>query len=131
MRDGVAVSVKDWADEIIDKVAAVAELIDRAEAGESYSQALRLMRKLVADPDETPSARLLEELRVSRCSFFEYATSVARSHRDYFAAITSLAEQRNTDFEREVSVSLQRQQEIEASDEITFDEYLADYFATG
>jgi glutamate--cysteine ligase len=130
-RDGVAVSVKDWASEILDKVAAVATLIDRGEKGASYSEALQQMRKIVAIPEETPSARLLEELRASRRSFFDYAISVAQGHREYFAAITSLAAEREAEFEREVSASLQRQRETEASDEITFDEYLAAYFATG
>jgi glutamate--cysteine ligase len=130
MRDGAAVSVSDWASEILDKVAAVAELIDRDEDGTSYTQAVQLMRTMVASPNETPSARLLEELHVSKLGFFDYAMTVARGHRDYFAAIAGLAENREAEFEDEVSASLDRQKEVEAGDTITFDEYLAAYFAS-
>ena len=82
-----------------------------------------------AEPEETPSARLLEDLRVSKGSFFDYAMSLARGHRDYFAAIAGLAEKREAEFEEEASASIDRQREVEASDKMTFDEYLAAYFA--
>ena len=74
-------------------------------------------------------AEACKELRVSKRSFFDYAMSLARGHRDYFAAIAGLAEKREAEFEEGVSASLDRQREVEASDKITFDEYLAAYFA--
>ena len=56
--------------------------------------------------------------------------SVARSHRDYFAAITPLAEERCLEFEKEAVRSLERQRQIEENDEISFDEYLDNYFSS-
>ena len=127
-RDGVEVTLADWAGEILHKVAAVAELIDAAEGGDSYTQTVRLMRELVKDPAATPSARLLEELTIANCSFFDYALSVARGHRDYFASITPLSDDRNDEFEREAAHSIEQQRDIEMSDAISLDEYLTNYF---
>ena len=127
-RNGAEVTLAGWANEILDNVSGVAELIDQAEDGDSYTQSVRLMRELVHEPMATPSARLLEELRQADCSFFDYAISVARSHRDYFSSITPLSTAREDEFEREAVRSVQQQREIEAGDEINFDEYLANYF---
>ncbi|MDH3350839.1 MAG: glutamate--cysteine ligase, partial [Gammaproteobacteria bacterium] len=98
------------------------------EGGASYAQAVGALLELVGDPSTTPSAKILEQLTNANCSFFDYALTVARSHRDYFASITPLSDDRNAEFEREVTRSLQQQREIEASDEISLDQYLENYF---
>ena len=128
-RDGKPVALASWAQEILDNVIRVAETIDRQEGSDSYVEASQLMRSMVDDPEATPSARLLAELRAQGCSYFELAMSIANGHRDYFAAITPLSAESQARFEQEASESIARQQEIEASDTITLDEYLATYFS--
>lgn len=127
-RDGSEVRFATWAGEILDKVLAIAGLIDRGEGGDSYTQAVHLMQSMIDEPDLTPSARVLRELREADCGFFDFAFSVANDHRDYFASIAPLSNERNSEFAREVADSIRRQSEIEASDTIGLDEYLAGYF---
>jgi glutamate--cysteine ligase len=127
-RDGAEVSLASWANEILDKVAAVAELIDRADGDGCYTHAVQLQRGLVSEPMATPSARLLDELQSAQCGFFDYAIEVARGHRDYFGSITPLASDRKKEFEEEASRSIEQQLKIEAHDEVSLDEYLANYF---
>jgi glutamate--cysteine ligase len=127
-RGGSEVSLTSWAREILDKVAAIAEVIDIADSGDSYSQAVAMMHELINEPMATPSARLLEELKGSGSSFFDYAISVARGHREYFASIAPMLDERHDEFEQEVDRSIEQQRQIEADDEISFDEYLANYF---
>jgi glutamate--cysteine ligase len=57
--------------------------------------------------------------------------ALAKGHRDYFAAITPLSEERLAQFVQEASDSIVRQKEIEASDDISLDQYLAKYFSSG
>jgi glutamate--cysteine ligase len=128
-RDGKPVALASWAQEILDNVIRVAETIDRQEGSDSYVEAAQLMRSIVDDPEATPSARLLAELRAQGCSYFELVMSIANGHRDYFAAITPLSAESQAQFEQEASESIARQQEIEAGDTITLDEYLATYFS--
>ena len=118
----------DWANEILDAVMAIAEIIDRANESDSYAQSVRLMQELVADPAATPSARLLEELASAKCSFFDYTLSAAKNHRDYFASIAPLSESRQREFEQEAVRSIKQQHSIESADAISLDEYLANYF---
>lgn len=127
-RGGREVAVRDWALEILDKVAAVAELIDCGEHGDSYLQAVRLMRRFVGEPALTPSARMLDDLAQSGDSFFEYAMALARSHRKYFADTEPLTGQRRAVLETEAARSVDRQREIEAGDSLGFEEYLAAWF---
>ncbi len=129
VRGGQAVTLQVWATEIVSNVLAVAEAIDRHEANESYADSVRLMQKLIDNPGETPSARIIADLEQTQTSFFEYAFGLAKSHSDYFASITPLAEARRALFEKEAAESLARQQAIEAADSISLDEYLQRYFS--
>ncbi len=128
IRDGRKVPLRAWASEMLEKVARIAALIDRSEGGDSYLQAVYHMGELVDEPDATPSARLLAELRNQGMSFFDYAYSTARKHRDYFEAITPMPAERYSEFEAEALRSIERQHEIEANDRISFEQYLANYF---
>ena len=127
-RNGTAISVKDWANEIIDGVLAVAEVLDKHEDNDSYAEAVRLMRTLIEQPEMTPSARIIAELETANTGFFRYALAMARNHRDYFASIAQPADAASELLRKEAAESLQRQTEIEASDVIGLDEYLSQYF---
>lgn len=128
-RDGEPIRLRTWAREILDGVAAVAAVIDGQESGQSYGEALGAMRELVDNPDATPSARMLEELRTLKSSYFDFILSVSAGHREYFRSIAPLDSERRAELERAAAESIERQREIEASDTLTFDEYLEQYFA--
>jgi len=127
-RNGKLVPLQIWANEILSKVGAVAELIDSESGGNSYAVAVDMAKKLVADADATPSARILRTLREEKCSFFELTMKIARQHRDYFAALTPLTRERQAMFREEAEDSIVRQRQIESSDTLSFDEYLQNYF---
>jgi len=67
-------------------------------------------------------------LRDNNIGFFRYALCCAQQHKEYFSSLAPLGEARSDMFESEVKASISRQAEIEASDEISFEEYLAAYF---
>lgn len=127
--NGVPVLLQEWAGDILQRVAEVADLLDHADGGEAHAQALSEMRSLLAEPELTPSARVLQELRTSKTSFFDFAMAAAESHRQYFRSITPLPQERLQQLEEEASRSLAAQAEIEATDSVSFDEYLQQYFA--
>lgn len=129
MRGGEAVSLTVWATEILENVKIVAKLIDREDGRDDYVQAVQAQIQLVSDPESTPSARMLRELRDNDMSFFEFALASAIGHRQYFRDLLPLPEHRQEEFAREVTESFVRQREIEASDDISLDEYLARWFA--
>lgn len=125
-RDGREVTLRAWANEILDKVHAVAEVIDRRD--DNYSAAIASLRGLVAEPETTLSSRIVRELEDTGSSFFEFARGMAKCHRDYFASIAPLDETKADTFATEATDSLQRQEAIEAADALSLDEYLVNYF---
>ena len=129
VRNGSETGLAAWARQILDKVLAIAAQIDSQEGNDCYVQAVRQMVGLVDNPDTTPSARLLDELHSSGNGFFDYAISMARGHRDYFSSIPAMSAQRHEQFSREAVDSIKRQGDVEAGDDISFDEYLAGYYA--
>ena len=128
LRDGKPVSIADWGGELLEGILAVAEVLDRHDGNDSYSMAVRQMQELIGNPDATPSARIIEELSQSNSGFFAFALAMARSHKDYFAAIAKPDDAVNAEYHQEALDSLKRQADIEAEDTISLDEYLANYF---
>lgn len=128
-RRGRGLALVDWGREIIDGTAMTAELIDSAAGGHDYTKAVAAQRAKLADPDATPSSRVLAELEAGEGGFFEFAMRTAREHRDYFRALQPGNPERRLELEEEARNSVRRQREIEASDHMSFDEYLASYFA--
>lgn len=121
--------LSDWATEILQGVKVVAELIDQGEGNGDYSQAVEAQLRLVAAPEETPSGRILQDLCDNNESFFSYAMRRAEGHKDYFTSIVPLESERLALYEQEALASLERQRAIEAADEISFQEYLDNYYA--
>lgn len=126
-RAGQEQKLQEWAEEILEKVLAVAEIIDGDEE-DSYTATVQQLSQLVEDPGKTPSARILNELDETDTSFFEFTLEVAKGHRDYFASIEPLQEARKEVLETEAIESVKRQTDIEAADDISLDEYLQRYF---
>lgn len=130
-RDGREILLQDWARELLPRIRVVAGLLDQGAETDEYVAAVDAQAALVDDPDKTPSARLLYELRDGDCGFFEFAMAAARGHRDYFASLVPLEAAKQKAFTDEAAASLARQRETEASDTVSFDDYLAAYYASG
>jgi glutamate--cysteine ligase len=103
--------------------------VDSGEGGSDYVQAVDVQSALIANSDATPSARILDELRQSKTAFYHFAMASARGHKEYFEEIAPLDSKRLAVYADEARESLQRQQDIEISDEISFEEYLANYYS--
>lgn len=129
-RNGTECSLHHWAAEIMPGVAAVAELLDAGGERQDYADAVKAQSALLDNPEATPSARVLEELTRTGSSFFEFAMEAARGHREYFAELAPLPEVRQKLFEEAARASIEQQQRIEASDSVSFDDYLATYYAS-
>jgi len=124
---GRGVSLTQWAEELLDAMMPAAELMDGGSGG-PRADSLARQREKVLDPDATPSARMLAEMRADRQSFFEYARRASEQHRDYFLGLELNAERRAL-FERLSRESKERRRKVEEADDMGFDEFLERYFA--
>jgi glutamate--cysteine ligase len=128
IRDGRAVPLKGWAWELLDAVQAVAELLDAGCGGNVYRRAVREQGDKVCDAEETPSARLLAEMRANGEGFYAFAQRLSQQHQRSFME-RGLSPQREAELDAEANASLARQTAIEAADALDLDTFLARYFA--
>ena len=124
------ISLQDWASELCDKMKAVASLLDRANYCENYFSSVKSQIASVFDPELTPSARMLAEMRENDEGFFHHAQRLSKHHYHYYKN-HSLPEGKVRFFESLANDSLEKQKKIEAEDDISFDDYLENYFKGG
>jgi glutamate--cysteine ligase len=121
------IALREWGAMILDAMAPVAEALDGSSSG-TYAAALAAQRIKLADPDATPSARLLAEMRQHREGFAAFAARLTEQHRDRLAALPRNPE-REAWLQQLSQESLAAQARVEAADTIDFDTFLARYFA--
>ncbi|MGH8283505.1 MAG: glutamate--cysteine ligase [Gammaproteobacteria bacterium] len=127
-RDGRGIRLRDWAKEITDQMDGICEILDSARARKSYRASLLARREQLAEPERLPSARILADMRTHGESFFRFAKRLSERHRDYFLQ-RKLPAATQLHFEQLARDSLEKQAQIEATDQISFDDYLRQYFS--
>jgi len=127
-RDGRQVAMRDWAGELLDALVPVAALLDRARDSTAYSAELAAKRRAVDEPELTPSARVLREMRERHLPFFRLAMGYSECWAEFFRK-RPLAPEVRAAFERQTTRSRAAQADIEAADSMPFEDYLQKYFA--
>jgi glutamate--cysteine ligase len=127
-RDGHKLHLKDWAEEVLNEMEGICQLLDESCTYNPYSQSLASQREKVKDPDCTPSARMLAEMRSSGESFYPFALRMSRQHQQFFQR-EKLSLQMHQKFVKAAEESWRRQLEIEAKETEPFESYLQRYFA--
>ncbi|TGD74348.1 glutamate--cysteine ligase [Mangrovimicrobium sediminis] len=117
-----------WAQEVMAGVADVAAALDAAHTGDEYASAVAAQRAKLDDPELTPSARMLREMTENNESFFALGLRYSRQWAQEMLA-GGLPADKVALFVQEAQRSLQAQAEVEASDKLSFEQYLAEFYA--
>ena len=126
-RNRVSVALRQWAGDLLAAMEPVVEVLD-GDGPDRCRRSWVAQQEKVRDPELTPSARMLAEMRANGESFFDLASRLSEGHRQHFVGV-DLEPNREALFQQLARESMERQREIEASDTKGFDEFLADYFA--
>jgi len=127
-RDGSEISLRCWGEELVEQMAPIAELLDLGEKGSPYQDAMDQQYAILIDPEKSPSARVLREMSQQGEAFFHFAKRRSQSYQHKMCE-TKVAPKREQLFRDAVTESNLRRAEIERSDTLSFDDYLADYFS--
>jgi glutamate--cysteine ligase len=127
-RHGEAQPMSAWALDIVQAMEGVCEILDRTAGGDAYRGALKQQQDIIHHPELTPSARIIAEMRRYKEPFFYFAKRWSKHHQDYFMN-RPVDEPRRAFFAEEARRSLQRQKDLEATDDMPFAEYRRRYFA--
>ncbi|WP_206955500.1 glutamate--cysteine ligase [Trinickia acidisoli] len=86
MREGRAVSMRDWADELFERIETAARALDALGGNGAHVRAVAAQRAKLADPDTTPSAHVLRTMRERGQSFLDFGLAQSEAHAAYFRA---------------------------------------------
>ena len=114
------VALVDWAAQVLHECAPMAAALDATHATTAYSEALALARQRVAQPQTTPSARVLDDMRrLHGNSFEQFGLTQSLWAREHLLGLP-WSEAQQAQFAQFAQTSVQAQQAIEAADTGTF-----------
>ena len=125
--DGSSQTLTEEGSKLLDDLVTLATLLDGTEST-AYKDALRHQRSKFSNPENTPSAKTLRMMEEHDGSFFEFAMAQSIEHEKFFRRYP-LTPADMVGFDTIAAESIAQQKDIEGSDEISFDEFLANYFA--
>ena len=127
IKDGQNISMKSWALAIMQQLTPIAEIMDGLCSKNRYSTVLEKMQTLIGNPDETPSAQLLGELKASNLSFVDWCINQAKNHHQLLTE-DALDSSVQTGFKDLAIRSIEEQRSIESSQSKSLCDYIDGYF---
>ncbi|WP_455204610.1 glutamate--cysteine ligase [Kaarinaea lacus] len=116
-----------WGLEICDAMQGICQTLDEFKQTSDYSKALAAQQLALNDASQTPSAKILAQMQQNGESFFPFSMRYSQQHYQYFNSL-SLSDQQLAFFQEETKKSLEQQRFLEESQDISFDDYLENYF---
>ncbi|MBF8748199.1 MULTISPECIES: glutamate--cysteine ligase [Pseudomonas putida group] len=128
-RNGQPIDLRQWANELLDNIRPLAELLDQAHGGEAHAKALEAQRAKVDDASLTPSAQVLARMTEHDESFAKFALRQSRIHAQTFRE-QPLSQDRQQAFETLARDSLVEQSRLEQQEVGDFDLFVGAYQAS-
>ena len=122
------IPLQDWASEILESMQPVCAILDQENADKPYSSALAQQQLLVENQDLTASARILDGMTQTGHPFSRFALNKSAEHARYFS-VNKLGKTHTRQFNKLVEQSLAKQKELESKEQISFDDFLKQYFS--
>ncbi|MGD8911216.1 MAG: glutamate--cysteine ligase [Candidatus Thiodiazotropha sp.] len=127
-RNGERISLQHWGLDICDALLPLCEILEEGMPGKPYSESLMIQRNRLQDANLTPSGRMLTEMQDKGESFFQFAQRMSKQHQHTFMQQEHSGQDQLL-LQQEATDSWRRQRELEASDKVSFDQFLEDYFS--
>lgn len=125
-QNGQECRLQDWGFKLLEKISLFAKELDLAYETTCYSAAVALQKQKLSNPELTPSAKLLAELKTSGKTFNEFTASLSIKASDGLRQ-DSLSPENLQRFQDLSQESLTQQEKIEASDSMSFEQYLVQF----
>jgi len=122
MHQGQSTSLKKCGEDLCKKIESCAQLLSR-----DHSNAVNDIARRINNPDLTPSAVTLIQMKDRSQGFFDYINSFSKKYRRDFLS-NEVDQQHFNYLDKQAQFSCEKQAEIERSDNVSFDQFLVDYF---
>ena len=127
-RFGEKISIKEWGGELLDVMQGYASLLDEVHGSDNYSRSLKNQKLAVADPECTPSAKMLNEMNQNDEGFYQYAMRMSQQHHDAFIK-DELSAEKSQFFKTLTANSAEQQKLLEDNTVLPFATFLQRYFS--
>jgi glutamate--cysteine ligase len=128
-RDGQPIGLQVWAGELITRIRALADLLDKAHGSDEHAKALDAQQAKVDDASLTPSAQVLARMTEHDESFIQFSLRQSRIHAESLRE-QPLSSERQQAFETLARESLAKQSELEQTEVGDFDLFVGAYQAS-
>lgn len=127
-KNGQFITLKTWANDIMQSMQTVCEILDKGLSDKPYSKALKQQAEVVQDSELTPSAKILQGMRSRDQPFGCFGLEISERHKTYFKQ-HKLDDISTQQFDQMAAASQTKQQKIETNDTLSFDDFLTRYFS--
>lgn len=128
-RGGAEVDLREWGAEIVEQCVPLAAQLDAALGGHAHAEALAMARERLAQPELTPSARVLAAMKSDfGDSHVAFIRAQSEQTRQRLLALP-WSEAQAQRFAQLAADSLAEQRRIEAADTVDFETYRQQYLA--
>ncbi len=124
---GTEQTIGQWMEPVFAEFRQIAAVLDEANQTTKYSDAVEKQWVKVQDPDNTPSAKLLQALLKDEKDNGRLGVELAQTYKDMFAE-QGYQVYTPEHFVEQAAQSIALQKAREAQDTLSFDDFLADYF---
>lgn len=129
-RNDTTVDLKAWANEMLDTIRPICELLDASHGTDEHVKSLDAQRAKVADASLTPSAQVLAAMTEHKEGFTAFSLRQSQIHAEAFRSRPLSAEEQSR-FETTARESLAEQAELEQTEEkVDFDTFVGAYQAS-
>jgi glutamate--cysteine ligase len=123
---GEAVSMRDWATDLLDNIAYSAGLLDQGLDDQPHAAGVLAQKNKIDDSTLTPSGQVLAAMQKDNISFYKFGMSLSEQHRQFFNSAPLNAEYQAR-LDKASIESLAKQSAVEDSDAIDFDSFLTQW----
>ena len=121
--DGVNHNLRELGSKLVESMVPLATIIDEVCETTKHSESVRLQLEKLADPELTPSAEILREIRLNQPTYYHLVSDCAKNYQQTFLT-THLPLQREQAIDSEAARSIEQERAITRADHMTFEEYL-------
>ncbi|MBU1309383.1 MAG: glutamate--cysteine ligase [Gammaproteobacteria bacterium] len=126
--DGQPRLMQDWAEQLFADMMPVAHYLDQAHQHSKYSGALKQFYLSLLDPAQTYSGKLLNSLLASQQDNGSVLLQLSAQYRQQLMQ-QPYQYYNEQQFTEAAALSIQAQQQIELQDTVSFEQYIAQYYA--
>ena len=121
--NGKGILLQDWGKEIFAGVTDCSKLLTK-----EHQKSIQKMLSRINNPDLTPSAIMLEQMQQKESGFFEYIDKFSHQNRELYRS-KRIDKGYFVELEELTISSRQKQLKMEASDVLSYDEFIEEYLA--